>query len=222
MSTPIADPSACGTCRRLAAAGKPLDHEQCTACARLLPAPDQPCYETLLDLTDEQRRALPARFHTPHFDDLGKPTMWLCRVCWGDGWVTQWPCKAAFQHGTEVFTPEHHVERQAATGPDTWATIRNLSAWLQRENGTGDHQTAMRLMKLTEEVGEVMQAYSGSIGQNPRKGITHTSADVAEELVDVMVTAAVALCEFADDPGAVFAEKLGRIAARAGVAGGAS
>lgn len=99
-----ADASACGTCRKAVEAGEAVVHEECAARAALLQAPDYPDYEDLLDLTDDERRALPARFHTPQFDSLGKPNAWLCRVCWGDGWVTQWPCKAAQENGTQVFT----------------------------------------------------------------------------------------------------------------------
>ena len=107
------------------------------------------------------------------------------------------------------------AERLAAT--DMWTTIRALAAWLDNANGRSDHETAMRLMKLSEEVGEVMQAYIGATGQNPRKGHTHTVADVADELCDVIVTAAVAMCLFTDDPAAHFDTKLQKIAARVGV-----
>jgi len=46
-----------------------------------------------------------------------------------------------------------------------------------------------RLAKLTEESGEVIAAYIGATGQNPRKGVTHTTDDVLAELLDVAVTA---------------------------------
>lgn len=72
----------------------------------------------------------------------------------------------------------------------------------------------MRLMKLTEEAGEVMQAYIGMVGQNPRKGVTHSRADVADELCDVIVTAMVALHSFTDDPEQHLATKIQTIADR--------
>ncbi|MBC3839456.1 hypothetical protein GXW82_02240 [Streptacidiphilus sp. 4-A2] len=97
---------------------------------------------------------------------------------------------------------------------DPWPTITALTAWLDGSNGGSEHETAMRLMKLAEETGEVMQAYIGMTGQNPRKGVTHTATDVADELCDVIVTAMVALCRFTDDPNAHFAGKLRRIADR--------
>ncbi|MFD0405549.1 MazG-like family protein [Kitasatospora sp. NPDC127116] len=100
------------------------------------------------------------------------------------------------------------------TALDTFATIRRLVDWLDRVNGTGEHETAMRLMKITEEAGEVTQAYIGTIGQNPRKGVTHERSDVADELCDVIVTAMVALHRFTDDPERHLAEKVQRIDSR--------
>jgi hypothetical protein len=49
-----------------------------------------------------------------------------------------------------------------------------------------------RLAKVAEESGEVIAAYIGVIGQNPRKGRTHTDDDVKRELLDVALTALAA------------------------------
>ncbi|WTA86912.1 MazG-like family protein [Streptomyces antimycoticus] len=87
-------------------------------------------------------------------------------------------------------------------------------------NGRGEHETAMRLMKISEELGEVMQAYIGMVGQNPRKGITHKREDVAAEVCDVILSAAVALHLFADDPEAMMAEHAGRVVRRIEALGG--
>lgn len=103
MST-HADKNACGTCRSLVADGKPVEHEECAARAQLIEAPDVPDWEALTELTMEQKAALPARFHTPVFDDLGQPNLWLCAVCWDEGVVTKWPCTTAYKKGAEVFT----------------------------------------------------------------------------------------------------------------------
>lgn len=46
-----------------------------------------------------------------------------------------------------------------------------------------------RIAKIGEEFGEVIAAYIGATGQNPRKGVTHTSADVFTELLDVAIAA---------------------------------
>ncbi|MFD9603280.1 MazG-like family protein [Streptomyces sp. NPDC059970] len=99
---------------------------------------------------------------------------------------------------------------------DHWTTIHGLVGWLDRQNGRGDHEITMRLLKLVEEAGEVAQAYIGTQGQNPRKGVTHTRADVADELCDVIITAAVALVSIADSsPDDILNAKLAKVAARA-------
>lgn len=56
------------------------------------------------ELTYEERVALPARFHRPHFMDLSTPSYWMCTACWdGDtGLTTGWPCKPATAGGLEV------------------------------------------------------------------------------------------------------------------------
>jgi NTP pyrophosphatase (non-canonical NTP hydrolase) len=46
-----------------------------------------------------------------------------------------------------------------------------------------------RLIWLAAEVGEVMDAYMGMVGTNPRKGVTHSQVDLAAELADVAMTA---------------------------------
>lgn len=113
-----ADPSACGTCRSLSEAGKPVKHEGCAQRATLLHAPDHPHYEILAGFSLEENAKLPARFHVPVFDDCGVPNSWLCAVCQEEGVVTGWPCATAAKYGTQVFTPQHTAEtvqkRQAA------------------------------------------------------------------------------------------------------------
>nr|WP_242587702.1 MazG-like family protein [Streptomyces sp. MST-110588] len=86
--------------------------------------------------------------------------------------------------------------------------------WLNTRNGTGEEETALRLLKITEEAGEVTRAYLGMTGQNPRKGITHTRDDVADELCDVILSAMTALHSFADAPEAVFRTVVQRRAVR--------
>jgi NTP pyrophosphatase (non-canonical NTP hydrolase) len=97
---------------------------------------------------------------------------------------------------------------------DPWPSVRRFSAHLDEVNGTGEHELALRLMKLSEEVGEVVQAYIGMTGQNPRKGVSHTREDVAAELCDVVITAMVALCSFAPDPAAALRAKIEAVDAR--------
>ncbi|MGW1468488.1 MazG-like family protein [Streptomyces sp. NPDC002308] len=98
--------------------------------------------------------------------------------------------------------------------PAQWSTIRELVAWLDGQNGRTDQEVTHRILKLAEEVGEVAQARIGMIGQNPRKGVSHTREDVADELCDVVVTALVALTSLVDDPAGHLDAKLARIAGR--------
>ncbi|MFI0487649.1 MazG-like family protein [Actinomadura sp. 9N215] len=77
--------------------------------------------------------------------------------------------------------------------PDTWYAIHALTGWLNSTNELTPHELTLRIMKIGEEFGEVVNAHIGTIGQNPRKGTYATRSDVAKELCDVIVTAMVAL-----------------------------
>ncbi|MFG3254955.1 MazG-like family protein [Streptomyces sp. NPDC048172] len=90
----------------------------------------------------------------------------------------------------------------------------NIAAWLDLHNGRDPHEVSMRLLKVTEEAGEAAQAYLGSQGQNPRKGHSHTEDDVAHELCDVILAAAVALWDHTQDPAALLADTIRQRAAR--------
>lgn len=59
-----------------------------------------------------------------------------------------------------------------------------------------DEQTL--ILKITEESGEVAEAYIGMRGQNPRKGVCATRDDVQTELADVVITTAIAMIALAD------------------------
>ena len=73
--------------------------------------------------------------------------------------------------------------------------IASLSRWIDDGNQERDPEAATwaRLAKITEEAGEVVAAHIGATGQNPRKGVTHSMADVEAELLDVAITALAAL-----------------------------
>ena len=58
---------------------------------------------------------------------------------------------------------------------------------------TGMSPAKVRLLKLTEEVGEVAEAFIGMHGLNSRKGVCRTRDDLLAELADVIITAAVAM-----------------------------
>src|SRR5699024_675867 len=69
------------------------------------------------------------------------------------------------------------------------------SQWIDEANTQLPPEAATwaRRAKITEEAGEVDAAHIGATGQNPRKGGTHTRADVEEGLLDVALTALAAL-----------------------------
>jgi len=142
-----ADPGACGTCKTAVAAGGHVKHDECAQRALLLPAPDAPGYELILGLSEEEVHALPARFHIPAFVE---PTRsWVCAVCWGDGWSTQWPCKTATEQGLRVFTAEDYAETQAKRQAVELAAYRalelgDLDGRVSASCGNPDHPTWLR------------------------------------------------------------------------------
>ncbi|MEU9448028.1 MazG-like family protein [Streptomyces sp. NPDC048277] len=77
---------------------------------------------------------------------------------------------------------------------DLWPAVNELWARLEAtRKHAGPEGVLLRILKLSEEVGEVAEAVIGATGQNPRKGVTHTWEDVQGELCDVVITALVAL-----------------------------
>lgn len=96
-----------------------------------------------------------------------------------------------------------------------WDTVDQLVEWLDGASALPrETERLLRVMKLSEEVGETTQALIGVLGQNPRKGVTHTWQDVEAELCDVILTAMVALTTVNVDARKVFAERLGYVANR--------
>lgn len=63
----------------------------------------------------------------------------------------------------------------------------------------GDVAAEVRLLKLTEEVGEAAEALIGMQGLNSRKGTCRSRDDLLAELADVIITAAVAMVGVAGD-----------------------
>lgn len=65
---------------------------------------------------------------------------------------------------------------------DLWESVDDLWTWLDENRAHGGREgLLLRVLKLSEEVGEVAQAVIGATGQNPRKGVTHTWEDVEGE-----------------------------------------
>lgn len=69
--------------------------------------------------------------------------------------------------------------------------VARLSRWLDEAQGDRNPEaiTWGRIAKVGEEFGEVVEAFIGATGQNPRKGVTHSMNDVIKENLDVAVTA---------------------------------
>lgn len=98
-----------------------------------------------------------------------------------------------------------------------------LSEWIDAGNTHRDPEaiTWGRLAKIAEEGGEVIEAFIGATGQNPRKGVTCAMDAVLEELLDVAVTALGAYEHIDAHRGRALGEldsKILRVAARAGIA----
>ncbi|MFJ1755935.1 MazG-like family protein [Kitasatospora sp. NPDC088134] len=100
-------------------------------------------------------------------------------------------------------------------GEQQWGTVRRLADWLaEGSTQPPEMQRVLQCLKLSEEAGEVAEAVIGALGQNPRKGFSHTWDDVADELCDVVITAMVALVRVHPDPAAAFDAHLAKVAAR--------
>lgn len=80
--------------------------------------------------------------------------------------------------------------------------IIKMSDWIDDHNSHKDPEAQLwsRVAKIGEEFGEVIAALIGITGQNPRKGYTHSLADVRKELMDVIVTAMGAYYHAYQDP----------------------
>jgi len=84
----------------------------------------------------------------------------------------------------------------------------------------GDVPAEVRLLKLTEEVGEAAEAFIGMHGLNSRKGVCRSQDDLLAELSDVIITAAVAMTGVTGDPDAArtrFERRLAVVTERAGL-----
>ncbi|MEU3931582.1 MazG-like family protein [Streptomyces sp. NPDC029044] len=104
---------------------------------------------------------------------------------------------------------------EQSPAPELWSTIDALHEWLDTNRPVeGREGLLLRILKLSEEVGEVSEAVIGVTGQNPRKGVTHTWEDVEAELCDVVITALLALRTLAPQAREVFGRHLERVARR--------
>jgi NTP pyrophosphatase (non-canonical NTP hydrolase) len=97
---------------------------------------------------------------------------------------------------------------------ELWTAVGTARDWLDASNGADDAELTCRILKITEEAGEAAAAWIGAVGQNPRKGVTHTRADVAAELADVAFTALVAIESLGVDARTALNECVAKVTAR--------
>jgi NTP pyrophosphatase (non-canonical NTP hydrolase) len=106
-----------------------------------------------------------------------------------------------------------------------YSDLVKLDAWIDggtspmyQENPLASHWG--RVAKVTEEAGEAVEALIGMTGQNPRKGFTHSTSDLLNELADVAITALAAIQHFTKDESATQAtveHRMTRLVERAGL-----
>lgn len=108
------------------------------------------------------------------------------------------------------------TDQQTHPAPaDLWDAVDALWTWLEAGRPVdGPEALLLRMLKLSEEVGEVAQAVIGATGQNPRKGVSHSWEDVQAELCDVVITALVALRTLTPEAREVFTRHLARVTER--------
>ncbi|MFE4972656.1 MazG-like family protein [Kitasatospora sp. NPDC056651] len=102
---------------------------------------------------------------------------------------------------------------------ELWVRVEKLRAWLddKADEVPAADVRLLRILKISEEVGEVGEAVHGALGANPRKGHSHGWADVETELADVIVTAMVALDTISGDGRQVLADRLRELVVRVGL-----
>ena len=76
---------------------------------------------------------------------------------------------------------------------DLFAQVADITDRLNASGPAGPHGACVRLFTLVDMAGKAAAAYIGMVGQNPRKGITHTLEDLLGALADVSVAALCAM-----------------------------
>lgn len=69
--------------------------------------------------------------------------------------------------------------------------IRCRDQIVARSPLTGTAGLLAQALKVQEEAGEMAEAMLGVLGQNPRKGFSHTRDDLLKEIIDIILTATV-------------------------------
>jgi hypothetical protein len=99
-----------------------------------------------------------------------------------------------------------------------------LSQWIDQSDNyrNCDPETVLwrRVTKVASEAGEVIDALAGYVGENPRKGVTHTKDELVGELLDSAVAALGAVEHLTGNSGLALAlldDKIVAVATRAGL-----
>lgn len=101
---------------------------------------------------------------------------------------------------------------------DTWIDQNSSPAYQNQPLA----KTWGRIAKVSEECGEVIAAFIGATGQNPRKGFYCDMDDVLAELADVVITAACAMQHITKDrnhTGALISDRIAFLYHRANLDG---
>lgn len=105
---------------------------------------------------------------------------------------------------------------------DAGKQITAISMWIDHSPNYLDVDPEARdwrrIQKVVQETGEAFEAFCGSLGENPRKGFTHSRADVTRELMDSALAALGAVEHFNGNDGRtleLFLEHIQRVHTRA-------
>lgn len=139
-----------------------------------------------------------------------------CGVCLGDGWiwkdpsavpsdVTKYVDHSGIHHSCGRCSPPPTREATPTPPADMRDELRELVRWMDEDlDGEVDEryreqplaQDWARVAKVSEEVGEAIDALIGVTGQNPRKGEYGSRSDLVDELADVALTGLYAMQHF--------------------------
>lgn len=109
------------------------------------------------------------------------------------------------------------------TNDDIAASACALSKWIDGSYPPDlDPETVLwrRVSKVSSEANEARDALEGYVGENPRKGVTHTLEDVIGELLDTALCALAAVEHITGNNGhsmSLLADKAQRVVTRAGL-----
>lgn len=124
----------------------------------------------------------------------------------------------------ETGGPRRSSRFRVPSDPDVSALVVEISRWIDcspsYEGVDPEAVLWRRVTKVSSEANEARDALEGMVGENPRKGVTHTRADVIDELLDTAVAALGAVEHLTGHKGESFPllhRKIVGVAVRAGL-----